>query len=139
MIDGNNVVLHNTKHGWRVLKTLVDWFKRNGVDYFIFFDATIEYKGIDAEGMAFIESEKVSEHAKKCPSRDEADNFILNRANNTGSHVISDDGYKQWDARYPWIDTRNNTGDVRRIHKFLVEGDYLSVPDLGIWERIFGT
>lgn len=137
LIDGNNVVLYSKEEGWRVLKTLVDWLKRNSVDYYVYFDASIDYKEMNAKGWEFISKLKAD---GKCPARDEADNFILWDAHNTGSHVISNDQYRQWDEEYPWIDTKNHTGDVRRIHKFHVKEDnILSVPDLGIWVKIGGV
>ena len=139
IIDGNNVVLYSKELGWLVLKTLVSWLERNSVDYYVYFDATIDYKVKDAKGLAFINKLKAEGKAEKCPARDEADNYILWNAHNTGSHVISNDQYRQWDKQYPWIDTKNHSGDERRVHKFFVkEGNILSVPDLGIWERIAG-
>lgn len=141
LIDGSNVVLTCPRTGWRGLKTLLDWLKRNGVDYYLYFDASIKYKKMDAAGKAFINAQIDDlEHTTVCPSRDEADKFILFRADRTGSHVISDDGYSAWDKQYPWIDAKNHTDDIRRIHKFTEEpGNILFVPDLGIWEKIAGV
>lgn len=140
LIDGSNVVRHDTRYGWRVLRALIDWLKRNGTDYFLYFDATITHLEMDDEGKSFIKSLlNDSTHTAKCPSRDEADKFILHRADKTGSHVISNDGYTQWEEQYPWVGVRNNAGDCRRVHKFNVEGDYLNVPDLGMYERIIGN
>ena len=137
LIDGSNVVRHDARHGWRVLKTLLDCLKRESTDYFLYFDASITHLEMDAEGKAFIQSLlEDSAHTAKCPSRDEADKFILHRADKTGSHVISNDGYTQWEEQYPWVGVRNNTGDCRRVHKFSVEGDFLNVPDLGVYEPI---
>lgn len=137
LIDGNNVVRHDARHGWRVLKTLLDCLKRDNTDYFLYFDATITHLDMDAEGRDFVQSLLAdSTHTTKCPSRDEADKFILNRADKTGSHVISNDGYTQWEEQYPWIGVRNNTGDCRRVHKFSVEGEFLNLPDFGVYEPI---
>jgi hypothetical protein len=137
LIDGSNVVRHDARHGWRVLKTLLDCLRRDGTDYFLYFDASITHLDMDDEGKAFIKSLlDDSAHTAKCPSRDEADKFILHRADKTGSHVISNDGYTQWEEQYPWVGVRNNTGDCRRVHKFSVEGDFLNVPDLGVYEPI---
>lgn len=143
IIDGNNVVWHSDRYGWRVLKTLLDWIKGNGIDYHLYFDASIAKlekkldEKMDAVGTTFIKDQIDDvDHTTKCPSRDEADKFILHRADKTGGHIISNDGYWQWDARYPWIGTKNNTGEARRIHKFTVEGNMLSIPDLDIFEKI---
>ena len=139
LIDGNNVVRNNQRYGWRVLKTLLDWLSANDVDYFLYFDASIRYvmkEEMDEIGRAFIDAQLQDERRVTiCPARDEADKFILSRANKEGNHIISDDGYRQWEAQYPWINAMNET-DNRRVHKFSVEGDVLSVPDLDIREKI---
>lgn len=146
IIDGNNVVWQDDRYGWRVLKTLLDWIKDNGIDYHLYFDASIakEEKKLDEEmdasGKSFIEGLIAdTDHTTKCPSRDEADKFILYRADKTGGHVISNDGYRPWEAKYPWIGAMNHTEEIRRIHKFTVEGNMLSVPDLDIFEKIVGS
>lgn len=144
VIDGNNIVWHSGRYGWRVLKTLLDWVKGKGIDYHLYFDASIvEFEAkLDEEkdtiGKAFIEEQIADEnHTTKCPSRDEADKFILYHADKTGGHIISNDGYRPWESQYPWIGAKNNTEEVRRIHKFTVEGNVLSIPDLDIFEKIF--
>ena len=79
------------------------------------------------------------DHTTICPSRDEADKFILHRADKSGGHVVSNDGYSDWERYYPWIGIKNNTEEVRRVHKFTVEGDILSVPDLDIFDKIIDS
>ena len=139
LVDGNNVVRQSQRYGWRVLKTLLDWLNANNVDHFLYFDASIRYvmkEEMDETGRAFIDAQLQDEgRVTICPARDEADKFILSRANKEGNHIISDDGYRQWEAQYPWINAMNETGN-RRVHKFSVEGDVLSVPDLDIREKI---
>ena len=144
-IDGNNVVrcgcnMLGNKQGWRVLKSLLGWLDRNALEHHLFFDASVRYLGsnghIDEEGVKYIDSLLGNkELTTECPSRDEADSFILFHADKTGCHVISNDGFRQWDSRYPWIHVENNTGAVRRIHKFVVVSGQLSVPDLELFEQ----
>ena len=140
LIDGSNVVRCCRRHGWRGLKTLLDWLKRNEVDYFLYFDASITYVEMDAAGKAFIKAQiEDSTHVSMCPSRDEADKFILFRADKTGSHVLSNDGYKVWETEYPWIYVENHTG-IRRVHKFMEDNwdgvECFVVGDLGVCEKI---
>lgn len=143
LIDGNNVVRQDNVHGWRVLRALVDLLRRDGVAYHVYFDATIDHVVTDEEGRSFIGALMWERNdggdATRCPSRDEADKFILHAADKTGSHVLSNDGYRQWDGQYPWIAIRNNTGEVRRVHKFTVENDHLSIPDLDVYEALGGS
>lgn len=143
LIDGNNVVRQDNVHGWRVLRALVDLLRRDGVAYHVYFDATIDHVVTDEEGRSFIGTLMWERNdggdATRCPSRDEADKFILHAADKTGSHVLSNDGYRQWDGQYPWIAIRNNTGEVRRVHKFTVENDHLSIPDLDVYEALGGS
>ena len=141
LIDGNNVVRYDKSKNWRVLKTLIDWLKKNGRDFFVYFDASIEYVEehveMDADGKAYLHALiNDSSHAKKCPAGDEADKFILYEANHEGNHVISNDTYGQWESLYPWIKAKNNSDDIRRVHRFQVKGDILSIPDLGVYEKV---
>jgi len=141
LIDGNNIVRYDKTKSWRVLKTLIDWLKKNGREFFVYFDASIEYVDehveMDADGKAYLDALiKDSAHAKKCPAGDEADKFILYEANNEGNHVLSNDTYGQWEDLYPWIKARNNSDEVRRVHRFQVKGDILSIPDLGVYEMV---
>ena len=141
LIDGNNVVRYDKSKNWRVLKTLIDWLKKNGRDFFVYFDASIEYVEehieMDADGKAYLHALiNDSSHAKKCPAGDEADKFILYEANNEGNHILSNDTYGQWEELYPWVKARNNSDEVRRVHRFQVKGDILSIPDLGVYEMV---
>ena len=87
--------------------------------------------------MAFIKSLLEDKRlTTKCPSRDEADKFILHHADRIGGHVISNDGYKKWDQKYPWIAVKNNSEGVRRVHKFVVVDGHLSIADLEMFEEI---
>ena len=136
LIDGNNVVREDRQYGWRVLKTLLDWLDDNKKEWFLYFDANIWYvKELKDDGKAYIESLVNDARAKVCPSRAEADSFILLHADKTGSHIISNDGYKKWEIKYPWIAARTQIGNLR-VYKFAVVGDILELPDFGIWERI---
>ena len=139
LIDGNNVVRGSQHYGWKVIKTLLDWLDNNKTEWFLYFDATIWYvKELEGDGKTYIESLVADNRAKVCPSRTEADSFILLHADKTGSHIISNDGYKKWEAKYPWVATRTETGNLR-VHKFMVVEDMLSIPDVGIWEKIGAT
>ena len=137
LIDGSNVVLENKRYGWRVLKTLLDWLKDKGVNYFLYFDANILHKVEDDEaGKSFIKAQISDEsHAQCCPGGTQADEYILLQADNDGNHIISNDSYRDFVTEYPWINAKRETGN-RRVHRFMVRGDILSVADLRIWEKI---
>ena len=136
LIDGNNVVMEDRKHGWRVLKTLLDWLDNNEKKWFLYFDATIWYaKGLNGDGKRYIKSLIDKEQAKVCPSRTEADAFILLHADKEECHIISNDGYKKWEVKYPWIAERTETGNLR-VHKFTVKEDILMIPDFDMFEKI---
>ena len=137
LIDGNNIVRCDSNDGWRVLKTLLAWLTDNSLDYHLYFDASIEHLDMDAREREFISSLLDDAiHTSKCPARDEADKFILFDADRTGGHVLSNDGYRQWEGKYPWLAVKNHDGQARRVHKILVSNGLIRVPDLGIYEKI---
>ena len=135
LIDGSNVVFESKRHGWRVLKTLIDCLRNNGVNYFLYFDANILYGVKDDSGVVFIKTQLMDKnHAVCCPAKTQADEYILIHAHKNQNHIISNDSYKDFAADYPWINAKREDG--RRIHRFKVVCGALSLPDLHIWEKI---
>lgn len=137
LIDGNNVVRHEKTYGWRVLKILLEWLNQNNRPFHVYFDATIEHLNIEPSGREFISDIiKEPQHVTKCPAREEADKFILFNADKSGSHILSNDCFRDREAEYPWVNSQNDPAGIRRIHKFIVDRGHLVVPDLGIFEEI---
>lgn len=142
LIDGSNVVRQDEHYGWRVLKTLLDWLCKNRIKWFLYFDANILYvKDIDDAGKRFIKSQ-IADHSYTllCPGGVQADVYILAHADAYGNHIISNDRYRQYVERFPWIAEKQESGK-HRVHGFAVEVDKLCVPDLGVRTTIdeFGT
>ena len=139
LIDGNNVVRHNKDYGWRVLKTLLAWLNNNRVTHRLYFDASIEYVEMDAAGKKFVktlleDSNKIGSNVVKCPAGDEADKFMLSSADNSNGHILSNDTFRDRENEYPWVNAKQS--GQRRVHRFLVEDGYLSIPDFGIYEHL---
>ena len=63
--------------------------------------------------------------AKIVPAGARADDFILIRANDDGSHIVSNDRFNQYVERYPWL-------KEQRLHKFMFMDGRLMIPDLGV-------
>ena len=135
-IDGNNVILHDKGTGWRVLKTLRDWLEANNMSFSIYFDASIDHLEMDADGKEYIKSMINDEKVKKCPAREEADKFILFKADKTGAHILSNDAFRDREPQYPWVNAAARPDAPRRVHKFLVDDGRLVVPDLNIYVPI---
>ena len=139
LIDGNNVVRASRDYGWDVLKALLYGLDKNNRKWFLYFDATIWYvEGLDDDGKRYIKSLVHKGCAEVCPARTEADAFILLHADRKGNHIISNDSYKKWVGKYPWIDARTKTGNLR-VHKFMVLAGNLLLPDFDLCERIRNT
>lgn len=137
LIDGSNVVRHEETYGWRVLKTLLDWLNQNNLPFHVYFDASIEHLKIEPSGKEFISAiMKETEHVTKCPAREEADKFILFNAEKSGSHILSNDCFRDREAQYPWVNSQNDPAGINRIHKFIVDTGHLVIPDLGIFKEI---
>ena len=137
LIDGNNVVRHEETYGWRVLKTLLEWLNQNNRPFHVYFDATIEHLNIEPSGREFISAIiKELEYVTKCPAREEADKFILFNAEKSGSHILSNDCFRDREAQYPWVNSQNDPAGINRIHKFIVDTGHLVIPDLGIFKEI---
>ena len=134
LIDGSNVVMENAHYGWRVLKTLLDWLKRKGQEYFLYFDANILHQIKEDSGKKFIATQlSDKEHTYRCGAGYKADNYILRHANKTGGHIISNDNYRDYAEVYKLVcEKRGN----RRIHKFLVIGGLLIIDELNLNEEI---
>ena len=137
LIDGSNVVRQDAHYGWQILKTLLDWLRTNRIKWFLYFDANILYvKDIDDAGKEFIKSQIADHsHTLLCPGGVQADVYILAHADAYGNHIISNDRYRQYVERFPWIAEKQESGK-HIVHEFAVEIDKLCVPDLGIRTKI---
>ena len=69
-------------------------------------------------------------------SKEEADKFILFNAEKSGSHILSNDCFRDREAQYPWVNSQNDPAGINRIHKFIVDTGHLVIPDLGIFKEI---
>lgn len=144
IVDASNVVCTDEKSSWRALRALLCAFEKRGQDFIVMFDANIyhvlEKKG-EAAGVNYIKSleEKYKDSVRLVPAGNRADEYILLIADQTGNHILSRDRYQdpQYMKRYPWLIIEDqNEIDSRRLHKFAVFDSHVTVPDLGLFEKI---
>lgn len=135
LIDGNNVVMENPHYGWRVLKTLLDWLKSKGREYFLCFDANILHQIKEDSGVKFIKAQLGDKgHTLICGTGYKADSYILLLAGKTGNHIISNDNYRDYAHVYKWLGDKR---DRRRVHKFHVMAGRLMIEELHLCEEIY--
>ena len=112
------------------------------VEFHLYFDASIwaklEELGTKG-GVQFVNHmiDTDRSRVKIVPSGTQADDFILQRANAEGNHILSHDKYRQQAYRelYPWLDNLKESGN-KRLHRFDVVNGMLTIPDLYIYEKV---
>ncbi|MEN3113201.1 hypothetical protein ACFONG_15105 [Uliginosibacterium paludis] len=60
------------------------------------------------------------------PGKMRADDFLLLRANNTGGFIVSNDQFRDYGEKYPWV------SDQSRLIKGMVIAGHLAIPSLDI-------
>lgn len=131
IIDGSNVVFADKGNLIVGLKTCLVAFDANKMSSFVFLDANIFHKLEELEnGAAHVAMlkeliDKSNGTIVLVPAGARADDFILKKADTDGCHVLSNDRYKPYVERYPWI-------EQERVHRFAFVDGRLMIPDLDI-------
>ena len=142
LIDGSNLLLLDKALGWKSVRTLVRCLNEMRVEFHLYFDASIwaKLEELGAKGGVLFVKHMIDtdrSRVKIVPSGTQADDFILQRANAEGNHILSHDKYRQQEYRelYPWLDNLKESGD-KRLHRFDVVNGMLTIPDLYIYEKV---
>ncbi|HEV2861238.1 MAG TPA: hypothetical protein VGX48_09545 [Pyrinomonadaceae bacterium] len=117
VIDGANVAYEEKSAGGKpklanLLKVKREMEER-GFDTVIIVDASLKYDIDDQTQMtALIESQ----HIRQVPAGTDADFFILDIADQHGARIVTNDQYRDYRDRYPWIQDR-------RLPYMIVKGE----------------
>ena len=117
VIDGANVAYEEKNAGGKprlanLLKVKSEMEER-GFDPVIIVDASLKYEIDDQSQMeALIESQ----HIRQVPAGTDADYFILEIANEHDARIVTNDRYRDYQSRYPWIESR-------RLPYMIVKGE----------------
>jgi len=131
IVDGSNVVFAENGKLTTGLSTCLKGLKQRKLKSFVFLDANIYHKLEESEnGSKYVkELKSLIENAKGSiaivPAGARADDFILKKADTDGCHVLSNDRYKPYTERYPWI-------EQDRVHRFSFVDGRLMIPDFDI-------
>lgn len=142
LIDGSNIVKWFPELKSKALCMVMAGLEKAGYNAYIIFDATIPYvlkETKDKVGQAFLDflRESKPECVKIVPADSQADDFILSYANAHGNHIVSNDRYKQYVSRYPWVGNKNEQG--RRVHRVEEIKGEIVLPTLGVSISSKGT
>jgi hypothetical protein len=134
VLDGLNIC-HWASQGepdLRILLALALELTHRKLPFLTFFDANTPHVLGDG-GSGSVYRKLIGDRSGifvEVPGRMRADEFILQHANDDNDHVISNDQYRDFADRYPWV----AAGD--RLIKGVVAGDRILIPRLGLNIRI---
>lgn len=136
VLDGLNIGCWASPGGCkpdlRILVTLALELTHKKLPFIVFFDANTPHALSDDESVVAYKR-VISDLPRifvEVTGRMRADEFILQRANSDSSHVISNDQFRDYAERYPWV----LAGD--RLIKGAVAGDRILIPRLDFDLRI---
>ncbi len=117
VIDGANVAYEEKSGGGKpklsnLLKVRRELEER-GFDTVIVVDASLKY---DIDDQVQLEKLIRSQQVRQVPAGTDADFFILEIANACGARIVTNDQYKDYSDRYPWI-------PERRLPYMIVNGE----------------
>ena len=117
VIDGANVAYEEKSAGGKpklanLLKVKLEMEER-GFDTVIIVDASLKYDIDDQTQMAALID---SQHIRQVPAGTDADFFILDIADQHGARIVTNDQYRDYRDRYPWIQDR-------RLPYMIVKGE----------------
>ena len=135
IVDGLNIArsyLHNQPASLSVLLSLLLAIRERGWSFLCVFDATAphvfrEQIGPDAESAYRTLVHDYRDWFVQVPARTAADDYILDHSHSTGMPTISNDQFKQYWSRYPWIETEPE----RRVPGMVIAG-HIKIVQLGI-------
>lgn len=130
IIDGSNLIRAKGGRSVKGLQSCLEVLKQKGCHVQVFLDANILHvlrDNDDAYGATRLEKllADAPSYVKMVPAGARADDFILLRANEDGSHILSNDRFEQYMERYPWL-------KEHRLHKFMFLNRCLMIPDFNI-------
>ncbi len=117
VIDGANVAYEERSAGGKpklsnLLKVRRELEER-GQEAVIIVDASLKYDIDDQTQMAALIE---SQHIRQVPAGTDADFFILEIADEHDARIVTNDRYRDYQSRYPWIESR-------RLPYMIVKGE----------------
>ena len=117
VIDGANVAYEERSAGGKpklsnLLKVRRELEER-GMEAVIIVDASLKYD-IDDQGQ--LETLIKSQHVRQVPAGTDADFFIIQFADQLDALIVTNDRYKDYAERYPWV-------NERRLPYMIVKGE----------------
>ena len=117
VIDGANVAYEEKSAGGKprlsnLLKVKREMEER-GFDTVIIVDASLKY---DIDDQTQMQSLIETQHIRQVPAGTDADFFILDIADQHGARIVTNDQYRDYRDRYPWIQDR-------RLPYMIVKGE----------------
>ena len=117
VIDGANVAYEERSAGGRpklsnLLKVRCELEER-GFEAIILVDASLKY---DIDDQAQLQSLIASQQVRQVPAGTDADFFIIQLAEQVNARIVTNDRYKDYAERFPWI-------QERRLPYMIVKGE----------------
>ncbi|HST53011.1 MAG TPA: hypothetical protein VLJ61_13450 [Pyrinomonadaceae bacterium] len=117
VIDGANVAYEERSAGGRpklsnLLKVRCELEER-GFEAIILVDASLKY---DIDDQAQLQSLIASQQVRQVPAGTDADFFIIQLAEQIDARIVTNDRYKDYAERFPWI-------QERRLPYMIVKGE----------------
>jgi predicted nucleic acid-binding protein len=125
IIDGANVAYEERSAGGRpklsnLLKVRRELEER-GFEALILVDASLKY---DIDDQKQLESLIASQQVRQVPAGTDADFFIIQLAEQLDARIVTNDRYKDYAERFPWI-------PERRLPYMIVKGEVVLYDDQG--------
>ena len=123
IIDGANVAYEERSAGGRpklsnLLKVRRELEER-GFEAIILVDASLKY---DIDDQTQLESLIASQQVRQVPAGTDADFFIIQLAEQLDARIVTNDRYKDYAERFPWI-------PERRLPYMIVKGEVVLYED----------
>ena len=123
IIDGANVAYEEKSAGGRpklsnLLKVRRELEER-GFEAIILVDASLKY---DIDDQTQLESLIASQQVRQVPAGTDADFFIIQLAEQLDARIVTNDRYKDYAERFPWI-------PERRLPYMIVKGEVVLYED----------
>ena len=139
VIDGLNVIYGTPSHQNPNLMNLLGLLfalQKHKLTFKCFFDASTPFKLSEAG-----RTDEAEAYRQFCfgypdtfievPARNQADRFLLQYANHTRSQIISNDCFRDYNEKYPWL-----KWDYNRRVSFIVHSNTLQIPALDLMATI---
>ncbi|MGB0387984.1 MAG: NYN domain-containing protein [Ardenticatenaceae bacterium] len=137
IIDGSNVFFWQNKISITPLLTLLIELRKRGDSFLCLFDANTPHqinrrlknrRTKENTKYAYQQLLKKEQYFSEVPGGINADEFILAQANHLNCSIVSNDRFRDYEDRYPWVNVR----DTKRLIRGSVLGGFLNMPQLGI-------